>query len=254
MKAIVELDGIVWDVKARYWHAYSEAVQEIGFARTDKTTFWRLIRIGASDGELVRDAKPRHLEAFREHFNRVLEGDDAIGRMTLHDEPADTLRLLREVDAGALATTGVNLDGRGKLLHAGGLSDKFPQPIVVSRPCAVGAATLSETANTLASGGPVVVLGATEPVIRAADEAGLIPIGIASGPCIGKRLAGCGARATFPHIEAYQLARQEGDADLEKVGLTMAPQRAPTPARPPVDRSTDRDRRRRDRMDRRRDV
>ena len=47
MLVFVEIDGVIFDVRAAVWEAYSRAVTQIGMARTDEATLWRLVRTGA---------------------------------------------------------------------------------------------------------------------------------------------------------------------------------------------------------------
>ena len=140
-----------------------------------------------------------------------------------------------------------------------GFPDHLPPLVALPRPTALASATLGKLMTKFAAGGLTVVLAASESLARAANEANLPTIGIASGASTANRLAGAGALPTFPHLEAFLSARQEGDPQLIKLGIHPLRQQtspgnekaAPPSPKAPLDRSTDRDRRRRERMTRR---
>lgn len=246
MLLIVELDGILFDLKHACWHAYGLSVGEIGYARTEEATFWRLLRTGADDGLLVRGAKPRHLNAFRHHFQRHLEADETIALMTPGANLAPALKLLHELGQCSLVTSGANVSARQKLLERHHLFDTLPRLAALSPPVARSATQICELAG---DSGRAFVLGAGERIIRAAGEAGLPAVGIAAGSCIAKRLTQCGAAVTFADLHAFAVAHQQGDQRLVDMGLPSARNRPPsTPTRRP-DRTADRERRRRRRRE-----
>ncbi len=81
MKLLVDVDGPLLDVQPAYWDAYQQAVSELGLARIDSSTFWRLVRSAASEGVLLRNSKPRHWKVFQERLAALLDVDEYVARM-----------------------------------------------------------------------------------------------------------------------------------------------------------------------------
>lgn len=221
MQVIVEVDGVLFDVQAAMWEAYSRAVAAIGLARTDEATLWRLVRTGGADGQMVRNARPHQLEKFRQTFNAALEEDDVLARCTPHEDLRETLRALHDLGPIIGVTAGANLAMRHRLLRENGLAEVFPQLTGAGGSAAAGARALREAASRRPEEKLVVVLASSVEVTRAADEAGMVPIGITSGPAVGKRLAGAGARATYVEVPAFSAALARGDEALRRAGLAF---------------------------------
>lgn len=216
MQVLVELDGVIFDVHAAYWDAYSRAVAAIGMARTDEATLWRLVRTGADDAKLVSGARPQKLEAFRAAFNEALESDEVLAKWVPHDDVRETIRVLRDLGMCVAVTTGSNLLARHRLVRENGLSDAYP------RIEQVPSATMAATSKLQALRGEErlgVVFASSTELCKSADEAGLVPIGITSGPCIAKRLASAGARATYRDLTEFAEAHKKGDESLRRAGL-----------------------------------
>jgi phosphoglycolate phosphatase-like HAD superfamily hydrolase len=218
MLCIVELDGVIFDLRGAVWTAYSQAVEKIGMARTDEATLWRLVRTAAPDAQWVRNARPHQLSVFREAFDQALESDEIIRAWLPHDDVRDTVTTLRRIGDFAAATCGANLAAREQCVRHHGLADTFPKITGIPR----SAADARPAWMRLRGDERVVaVLGATVSMIRSADDAGLTPIGISSGPAIGKRLAGAGARAVYRDVPEFAAALQAGDEALRRAGLIV---------------------------------
>jgi len=221
VQLIVELEGVLFDVREAYWAAYSAAVEAIGLARTDPGTLWRLVRTGAGDEMLVRGARPHQLEKFRKAFEAALESDEALAKYVPQDDVRESLRLVRELGAFSGATCGSNVAARHGLLRANGLAEMFPQLNQTPSPASAGAAALREIAARRSEEKVVVVLAATVGMARCADEAGMVPIGISCGPAIGKRLGAAGVRATYADVAAFGAALGNREEGLRRAGLVF---------------------------------
>jgi beta-phosphoglucomutase-like phosphatase (HAD superfamily) len=218
---IVEIDGVLFDSRAAYWEAYSRAVTAVGLARTDEPTLWRLVRTGADDGQLIRGAKPHQLDKFRQAFDAVLEADEIIASLVPHDDMPETMRILRDLGPMSAVTNGANVAARHRLLRENSLTDAFPQLTQAPQPASAGAAALLAITARHPDDKLAVVFAATANMVRAADEAELIPIGITSGPAIAKRLASAGARATYSDLAAFAAALAKREEPLRRAGLTF---------------------------------
>ena len=247
MYVIVELDGIFLNQKPGYWSAYAVAAGKTGLARTDEATFWRLIRTGAETGQLIRGARDRHIEIFRETFNNSIESDEIIAAAPPQDELESTISYLNGMGQSHLVTTGTNLTARKNWLKAHGLDKRFPEISQISTPTPVGATLLSQIAR---ENSPTVVLGTSEHIVKCAAQAGIRSVGIAAGATIMKRLAASGAAACYPNFEAFKEAKENGDEPLKKMGLIPAGREAHQSATPkpitktPTDRAAQREARR----------
>ena len=259
MYVIVELDGIFLNQKPGYWHAYGVAAGKTGLARTDEVTFWRLIRTGAETGQLIRGARDRHIEIFRETFNNSIESDEIIAAAPPQDELESTINYLHELGQCHLVTSGTNLTARKNWLKTNGLDKRFPEISQIPMPTPVGAALLSQIASEHS---PAFVLGTSEHIIKCAEQTNIRSVGIAAGGTIMKRLAASGAAACYPNVEAFKEAKETADEPLKKIGLIPAGRSTgrdrddkPTNHKPtgkkPIDRPAQREARRQQRMSRR---
>lgn len=274
MKIIIETDGVLCDIRPAWWQAYSDAVRSIGLARCDEETFWRLVRSGADDGQLVRGARPRQLESFRTALNESLEAEATLALIRPHEEAARIVAGLSATFEVVPFTFGANVAGRRGLLGRLGFSNGVELVGLPVGPAPARSAAMSALATVDAPGRPPVVLGSSEAAMRAADDAGLTPLGIASGAAIGRRLEAAGARVVYPELALFDEARRSGDGQLVRLGVVVqsarfgsvlgpqgggavkGPQGGPlpgsaesSPRRPPTphERAADRIRRHRDR-------
>ena len=217
MKIILELDGPVFDVEPVYWAAYSRAAGELGMARKDRRVYWNAVRRGAGVGDMLVGAKPRHLVRYRERFPEWLETDECLAEAVAHQCAADELRAL-EVGGHAmsLVTLGSNAAARQKLLDSADLSKYFSRMArMVSDPFQ-RIAQMKELAEEHPR---VLVVASSEPLVKLANEADLIVVGVSSGPCIGRRLTQAGARMTFGDLEELGNELASGARALVAAGL-----------------------------------
>lgn len=195
MKIIVELDGPVLDVEPVHWAAYSLVVVELGLARKERAAFWRLVRRGAGIGDMLAGAKPRHIQRFRERLPEVLEQDECLADAAPQAGVAEELRaLVVGHHALTLVTAGRNASARQRLLDANDLSIHFSRMTrLVSDPFQ----RLAQLKELAVDDRRVVVAAASESLVKLANEADLVAVGISNGPCLARRLTQAGARLTF---------------------------------------------------------
>lgn len=221
MQIIVEIDGVLLNVRPATWEAYSRAVAAVGLARKDEPTAWRLVRTAAADGQFISDARTHQVEKFRQVFDAALDEDDVLAALQPHDDVHETMRTLYDLGPFAGVTCGANLAARLNVLRANSLADAFPKLTQVPAPADAGGSALRAVAASRTDESVVVVLAASVGLIKAADEAGFVPIGIASGAAIAKRLAAAGARATYPGVAEFAAALRNGDESLRRAGLVF---------------------------------
>jgi phosphoglycolate phosphatase-like HAD superfamily hydrolase len=250
VKVLVEYDGILCDLRKAWYQAYTDAVRAIGLARCDEETFWRLVRSGSDDGQLVRGARPKQLENFRIAFNASLESDATLHLLQLEADVAPIFASMGATYTLVFVTCGANVAARTPVITALNLPADALHGLPAG-PTSVRADAVSTLARADAPGLPAVVLCSTDTLARAADEAGLTPIGIASGPVAARRLEGSGTRVVYPRLESFEEARRGGDAHLARLGFaaprTLSVNDGPKSPPSALDRAADRLRRRRER-------
>ncbi|NOX59874.1 MAG: hypothetical protein GXP29_13595 [Planctomycetes bacterium] len=214
MQIIIEADGILLNIRPAYWQAYQLAVREIGLACTDEGTFWRVIRRGDDLGLLLQGGKPRHVAAFEEKFAKQLASEAIAKKLALQEEAQAYCDDLRRLGTCHLVTLSAHSDVQTRLLRSLQHVDAMLPVKTITE------AGINNDLNSLTGGQkPVVVLSAHERLLRAADKLSFIPVGIASGACIAKRLPRCGAIATYRNASAFCEARAEGDPPLVQAGI-----------------------------------
>ncbi|MBN1512577.1 MAG: HAD family hydrolase [Phycisphaerae bacterium] len=209
MKLLVDVDGPLLDVQPAYWHAYQQAVSELGLARIDPATFWRLVRSAAAEGMLLRNSKPRHWKVFQERLAALLDMDEYVARMvpqpgaarltstrprlalqvvTLHDNASARQQILSQI--GSLGAPIVSLAGpaEDRVRRLLGLADRQERSLV---------------------------LAGHDRLVRAACDAGLPCVGIANGPRTAKCLTQAGASQTFPDLETLLERLRGGPGGLD---------------------------------------
>ena len=168
---------------------------------------------------MVSGARPAKLEAFRAALDESADLDDVVNKLVPHDDVRDALRVLREL--GRPRCGDDRRERRGATPPAAQRTVwamRFPRLVQIPRSTGAAAAKLDELRGDERT---VVVFAASVELCQAADEAGLAPVGITSGPCIAKRLAGAGARATFRNLPAFAEALKAGDESLRRAGLVF---------------------------------
>lgn len=211
MRFFIEADGVLLNLKARYWHAYSAGVAKIGLARTDETTFWRLLRTGAADDRLLQRAKEHHLKVFRAEFDDALERKDALDSLAPHEDiDAALIRLIKRGRCTVFTAGSNRLDRLNQLPGS-----------VIEENSLLDAGDIVSTAKSEPAH---AVLVAEYKTARGCIDAGLRTVGIASGSSIAKRLAATGVGAVYRDLEAFVDAMDCGDEPLVRMGLVLGAQ------------------------------
>ena len=218
---ILELDGPIIDVEPVYWAAYSRVVAELGLARKERATFWHALRRGGGVGDMLAGAKPRHIRRFREALPEALEEDECLAEGVAQPGAADELRALR---AGrhvlSLVTLGQNAKARQARLDEHDLSVHFTRMTRLSKDRFQRLAQLEELTENRAR---VLAAAASESLVKLADEAGLVVVGISNGPCTARRLSQAGARLTFGNLANLGTEIATGGGSLIAAGLPPPP-------------------------------
>jgi phosphoglycolate phosphatase-like HAD superfamily hydrolase len=219
MRLLIEVDGVILDVQPAFWAAYRGAVARVGLAPADARTFWRLIRTGASDEQLLERARPHQVKQMRAELDQRLESAEVAGTMILHEGAADALgRLVGRFEVQAIT----RFANTGALLAALRPTAAARYFELIDRIDAQAEAAARTIRALVDARPPAAVLCASALMARAASEAEAINIGIASGACIGKRLAKWGTAAMYPDLPAFADAVDRGESELVRAGLLLA--------------------------------
>ena len=214
VRILLEIDGPVVDVQPAYWLAYQKTVADLGLARIDQATFWRLVRSGATTGQILRGSKPHHWKHYEARFVEFLDTDECVAQMRLRPDGMDALLAMSPRNTVVSIDTMGNLPARRRIIESGGNS-------VPSDRLAQVAGSLDRRAHQLvdlAAGDPhAIVIAASDRLVRAASEAGLSCIGIANGPCTEARLTQAGATRVFDCLGACVTAANHASGGWREV-------------------------------------
>jgi phosphoglycolate phosphatase-like HAD superfamily hydrolase len=214
MIVLIEVDGVVLDVRSAYRHAYEHAVGCLGLARIDEATFWRLVRTGAAEGQILRGSKPRHWKQYRSLFDSALGSAESLARLRPREGVAEILRRLCGKHDVLLIVEADQADARRGTLTDAGLLQRNCQIAAVGGGLDVRSQKITGLCR---DGGRALVAGAGQRFLRAAGEAGLFCVGVASGPCTGKRLEQAGAERVYSDLEDLADAILRGADELGRV-------------------------------------
>lgn len=216
MRFLIECDGAVLDAQQCYWDAYSTACEELGMPRTDPAGFWRAIRRGAGDQELVQAASGEKLRKFRVLFDSYVVSEKCVGKMNPQPNVKEALEVLRQSGECILIALPCNREVRQKLLDSFGLSEAFTR----MKPLAEDRGRRVDQLRELAESDPqAIVAASTEALVIAGEDAGLFVAGIASGTCTRARLTRAGARVTFSDLADLAECLKRGCEELYDAGL-----------------------------------
>ncbi len=214
MQIIVEIDGILTNLRPAYWQAYQDAMRQVGLACADEGSFWRVIRRGDPISMVVQGGKPRHIASFETAFSTALGAPPFAEKLELHEDARDYATQLKKLGTCHYVTQNTHAETLWKILTP-----------VTGSGCEATVTTLTDGRinaqfqSLVGSARPVIVLSAGERLLQVADSIGYVPIGIASGACIAKRMPRFGAIATYRDVTAFCEARAEGDPVLVRAGI-----------------------------------
>ncbi len=216
MKLIIECEGPVVDVQPVYWAAYGEAIEKAGLARTDPADFWRHIRLGSPLGRVVRGVVGPRVRDIETHFNAAVVAEAAWREAVAREDLLSTLRRLQSQAECILLATSPQRECIQKTLNGAGLSDCFTtMHKLFSEP-----SRRADQFRAIVDGDPrVAVAAASEAVVRAAADSGVVVAGITNGSCIARRLTSAGAEVCFGDLEELADEFESGAVELRRCGL-----------------------------------
>jgi len=216
MNIVVEIDGPVLDV-APVWHRlHVQVAAELGWSALDQATFWRVTRKQGGNANLLPGARPLKLKEYYARFQDRLESDDVLAQLEPHDQIDGVLASLSTQGTLCLVTLGSNVEARRVRLEklrllrsAGRVEGLSGDPR--KRP--------GELRALAGAAGRSVVAAASDSLIRAAGEAGLVAVGVSNGACSAERLFRAGAGVVTKGLDELCAGIREGSGDLARAGL-----------------------------------
>ncbi|UCE58918.1 MAG: HAD family hydrolase [Phycisphaerales bacterium] len=216
MTFLIELDGVILDLRPVQYRVYRGVAASVGWSRLDEATFWRLTRTRGRQADLLPGARPAKVEAFFTAFDEHMEKDDAVESLEPHPEIRQQLKILLKQGRCRLLSLGSNIPARQRLLDRLSLGDDFGH----IRRLAHDPRQRPNDLRTLADGDPrTIVVAAADSIIRAAGQAELLAVGISSGSVAGARLHRAGADLVFTDLSGLTSSLQSGAGDLVRAGL-----------------------------------
>ena len=81
MKLIIEIEGALLDVVPTHYEAHRRVAAEVGWARLDRATFWRLTRTKGREANLLPGARPVKLKEYYARFEECVESDELVDKL-----------------------------------------------------------------------------------------------------------------------------------------------------------------------------
>ena len=216
MRFVIELDGVLFDLKPGWHRAHVEAATAVGWSKLDQATFWQRMRTKGPQADFLPGAKPLKFKDYLSRFQDLIESDPIVGACPIRERTGEHLRSLHREGPCIGIALGQNLDARRSALECAGVRGLFMEIHGLNadprrRPTELKA---------LAQGDPrIVVVAASEEVVRSADPAGLFAVGVAQGACTPARLHQAGARLVLPALGDLVEAARAGARRLIAAGL-----------------------------------
>jgi phosphoglycolate phosphatase-like HAD superfamily hydrolase len=215
LNTIVEFEGVVVNVRPRYWAAHREAMSALKFSGATETEWWRLTRLNSADAALAPHARFGQLTEYTRIKN---ERRDASDLMAL-DEPqpgaAENLRVLKQLGACHLVTLCGNRDGINATLDRLAVWMHFDQKRVLPEDRDRRVVAIKE----IMGGQRTLAVVGTVPVAYAAGEAGCLTVGLRNGPAFPKLLQQVGVDVFYDDLDQLTDAITRRDEALQRIGL-----------------------------------
>ncbi len=221
MRFIIELEGLVFDIKNAHFAAYQKAVADAGWSCLDQATFWRLWRKQGLQAPLLTGATPIKIKQFWCLFQASLAAPESLSKLTFQDDVSQTIASLQRTGWCVGVTTGDGgvLDEYTRRLADSGLADGF----VSCKSLPIEPRQRASQLGELAAGDErTVVVASSDIVARAGSTATLFTVGIPIGCCHDSRLHRSGADIVYKSLEDVPASLDAGAADMIQAGLKPA--------------------------------
>ena len=213
---IVEWEGVVVDVRARYWAAHRAAVKTVGFDGPTEEEFWRLLKTGASDGQMVRFGRERKVTDYARVRDERLQGSELMETDELVPTARENLPVLKQLGGCHLVTLCPNIEGVNATLNRLDVWMHFDQKRALPADRERRKGILKDLAGGQRR---TLVVAGTVPLAYAAAEAGLAVVGMKTGLAFPQRMRQVGVDLFFETLDGLTEAMTRHDPQLERLGV-----------------------------------
>ena len=175
MQFVIELDGPIVDVRRRYCQAHRLVQGKLGLPSREANEFWRLLRKGASLGEIVRPTRPAQPQEYARRFEETVVSDSLLALDEPQPDVAVQLAALAAIAPCHLIALRSNPHAAQRLLDRNDLGRFFQRLRLLSQERSVRASQLAELAS---ESDQTLAAVASESLVLAAQEAGAVVIGL----------------------------------------------------------------------------
>lgn len=215
LTTIVEYEGALANVRPRYWAAHQEAIAATGFRGPTEDEFWRLLRTGASEGQLVPYAKTPVVLEYTKHRNSRLNDADLIALDEAWPDAAMNLKILKDMGTCHLVSLCPNRDALNAALNRMDVWMYFDKKQMLPADSDRRVQALQD----IAAGTRTMALAGTIPFAYAANEAGCRVVGMKTGLAFPKQLRQVGVDVFFDSLDELTDALARHDPELERIGV-----------------------------------
>lgn len=218
MQFLIELDGPVVDVAARYHQAHRRVQAALGLARREAREFWRLFRKGADLAEIVRPTRPGQIDAYARDFEQALLSEDLIDLDVPQPGVSAHLAGLGQIAPCNLIALRPDRRATQRLLDRHELWAWFRSLHLLSQDRSIRASRLAALVEQEDSS---VVVAASPAVVLSAREVGATVVGVSNGACTSRRLRQAGADAVVSCLGAFLQEARTPSAELLRAGYRL---------------------------------
>jgi len=215
INTIVEYEGVVVEVRPRYWAAHKAALAALGLAGPHEEEFWRLWRTGAAHGTFIH-GRPHLVAEYLRVRDQHMDNTDLMALDQPQPGAGVNLRLLKQMGSCHLVTLCRNRDGINATLDRLDLWMHFDSKQVLPDDRDRRIEALRQLVGGHHS---TLAIAGTVPFAYVAGEAGCRVVGMKNGPAVPKRLRQVGVDVFFDSLDELTDALAKRHPDLQRIGL-----------------------------------
>ncbi|NLX12423.1 MAG: hypothetical protein GXY44_02050 [Phycisphaerales bacterium] len=213
---IIEWEGVVVDVRARYWMAHKTAVAKVGYDGPTEDEFWRLLKTGAADGQMVRFGREGKVTDYACMRDEYLRSNELMVKDELLPTVWENLLVLKRLGGCHLVTLCPNIEGVNAALNRLDVWMNFDQ----KRALPADRERRKQILKDMAGGQRrTLVVAGTVPLAYAAADAGLAVVGMKTGLAFPQRMRQVGVDLFFETLDELTEAMTRHDPQLERLGV-----------------------------------
>lgn len=215
LNTVVEYEGVLVDVRPRYWAAHQQGLAAVGLNGPDPEEFWRLIRTGASDGLLVPMARTTQMLEYAKVRDQARNDAELFNLDEAHENLEPSLRVLKAMGACHLASLSPNRDALNAALNRLNLWMYFDRKAVLP----VDRERRVKAIAEMAGGGRSLAVAGSVPFAYSANEAGCRVVGLTTGVAFPKQMRQVGVDLFYESLDELTDALSRHDPQLQRIGV-----------------------------------